>query len=153
MDTKFLRSLNADELRILCRQNQIPLNGAKNKKELLGRFFERRQMFKPTLPYEVYKSIFIYCFYHDLLNLRLCNKLFYRIIDDKFWQEKIKIEFNRNGCSRLKYVELATQRGDILIGSEFFITREECLFKVQTEYKFLENKKLLINYFENCKEQ
>ena len=109
MDVVYLKSLNAAQLREICRQHKIPVNGAKNKKELLGRILVRRQMFKPELPNEMYEQIFLFCLYRDVLSFRSCCKDFYDIIDNKFWQRKIKAEFkvdHETEDARIKYIEL-----------------------------------------------
>ena len=62
MDIPHLKSLNATQLQKLCKQHKIPVNGAKNKKELLGRILVRKQMFKPELPNEILNRFFYFVY-------------------------------------------------------------------------------------------
>jgi len=172
MDVNYVKSLNIKQLQALCKQYRIPINGAKNKKELLGRILVRRQMFKCELPNDIYRQIFIFCAYCDILSFRLCCKTFCNMINDEFWEEKIKLDFKLDNVkltnqplksksyfvdgnfdyihdSRLKYVKLITQKRDLVKGSEFFMPKSECMNRVKVGNK----NSPLITYFENCKER
>lgn len=111
-----IKSLNSSQLRKICKQYKIPINGAKNKKVLLGRILIRKQMFKPDLPNEIFEQIFLYSLYYDVLNFKASCKSFYDMIDDNFWQKKIKIEFNidyKLSDSKYEYLRLIKKTDDL----------------------------------------
>ena len=85
--------LNINQLKSLYKEYKIPLNGAKNKKELLHGLLIRKQMFKPTLPVEIYKQILLYADYQDLFKLKLTCQGFNKIINNDFWKEKLILDY------------------------------------------------------------
>lgn len=129
MDLNYLKSLNATQLREICKQYKIPISGAKNKKELLGRILVRRQMFKPELPNEIFEKIFLFCLYKDIISFKLCCKDFLEMIDDKFWQKKIKLEFgvdiDKSKEARIKYIELVKEARELVL-YKFWKKYENC---------------------------
>jgi hypothetical protein len=135
--------MNVEQLRDLCRYYKIPLNGAKNKKELQGRILERIQMFKPELPADIYINAFPFLSlsYRTLSNLRLCCKLFYNIINDEFWEKKIKIDLgitdvrSRSEITSMQglYVRLALQNG-VIECNESFIRKRKYKTKKKRRY-------------------
>lgn len=137
MDIPYLKSLNAAQLRDICKQHKIPVSGAKNKKELLGRILVRKQMFKSELPNEVFEQIFLVCLYHDIISFKLCCKNFLEMIDNKFWQKKIKIEFKVDyelENSRIEYIELVKEANDLRI-SKYLEKYENCTCEECTSCK------------------
>lgn len=76
------KSLNIDQLRSICKEYKIPVQGAKNKKDLLNIIMIRKQLFKPQLPAEIYKNIILYSTFEDVYTFKCTCKLFYKIIDD-----------------------------------------------------------------------
>ena len=78
----------------------------------------------------------------------------FKINDYKVTNEPLKSKFYTvedyfyeiNGI-RTKYVKLATERGNIIKGSEYFIPKKECITRAITKNTSLSD------YFENCKEQ
>ena len=113
------KDLNVKQLRALCKDYNIPVNGAKNRKELLNQILIRRQWFKPLLPDELYAKIFLISDYKNILMIRLCCKKFNRIIDNAFWETKIKIDFPNAEIwfdhimnKRFKYLKLMREENE-----------------------------------------
>ena len=114
------KDLTAQQLRTICKDYKIPLNGAKNKKQLLHLVLSRRQMFKPELPNELYAMIFIISEYNDLMTIRSCCRKFNNIINNDFWMAKIKLDYPLGiwiDCfksSRFAYLELMEEKKEKL---------------------------------------
>lgn len=137
------KQLNVNQLRSICKEYKIPLNGAKNKKELLHLVMARKQIFKPRLPLEIDKLILLNATLETIFAFKCACQ--YVTIDNSFWKEKLYVEFNDVKPKQnylQQYIKIATYHGNLFRGSERYIPIKECLKR--SKY----HKTYLYDYFE-----
>ena len=134
----YFKTLSLPQLRQLCKKYNMPLNGAKNKKDILHQIQIRIQSFKPSLPLEIYRLIILHAPYESIPIIRSTCRYFNNTINDQFWKEKSWMDFNIHDEN---YIKAGTACGYLYKGSERYLSYHECLQRAKDQ------KPYLISYF------